>query len=373
MASWGNWNETTNAKIDNETNSWDNKVGEVTDKWKSDVKTEMQNATNKVTSAVDKLTDKTTEAFNDTFVDKETGEIKGAMSPIDISKIYEPMQVRDKLIVECPNFMKQFGIAKIDFGAAFLSPAGEKLIATGQKITNDVLQTVGNIHKFITPEVLLSVQELLAFIIKDLTSVVMNYITNVFLTYATPEYPANLAKILAKETLIFTKAYTEDPAKIIEKLNTKTEDATKKKNDDELKKLKDIVNGEVQGKLAELQKDTQKILSDIQKYADPIAQYAQFGPDYAINQVLMIYEKQLNKCLNIVNTAKAKVDNTVNYYVKYAGKKSGQFAAGLINDAQEKSIKKAMNMTDTKKQQTKLKAVALVNKAIMNLLGQLGG
>lgn len=370
MASWGNWNETLNEKIDNKTDSWDDKVGGVIDKWETNVNDTVGQASNFISEELNSATAKLNNEIMQGFADVG---IEGGMKPIEVDKVYDGMQVRDKLVVNCPNFMKQFGASKIDFGRMFLSDAGEKLIATGQTITNNVLDTLGGIHQYITPEIVTAVTELLNYVIQDLTKTILDLAQNTFLSYATPEYPASLAKMLAEKTRTYTKNNIISPADLLNELNTKTEDISQKINDEELNKLKDIVTGKTSGALGELTKKTQKVLSEILKYSSVIAEYAKFGPDYAITQVLQIYRKYLNIGLSYVYNAKAQLDSLIYRYVDFAAAKSGQFSANLINQAQRKSLQKAINLTNKVKQQAKLKALALVNKAIMSLLAQLGG
>lgn len=370
MGSWGNWNETTNAKIDSTTNKWDSVIGGANADWKNSVSTEVNNLSSKATEGLNAFSNDLSKDIMQGFADIG---IKGGMKKIEVEKIYDEMQVRDKLVVNCPNFMKQFGVSKIDFGKMFLSEEGEALIATGQAVANDILDTVGGIHQYITPEIVIAVQELLTFVIQDLTQTTLNLAQSLFLSYASVDYPVSLAKTLAEKTLKYTKLNIKSPDKLLEELNTTAEDGSKKINDDEMKRMKDVINGKTSGALSELTKKTQKVLSDISKYSDPIAQYAKFGPDYAIRQVLQIYRKYLNMGIKIVYDAKADLDSKINTYVDFAAQKSGQWSASLTNELQKKTLQKAINNTNTKKQKTQLKATALVNKAVMNLLAQLGG
>lgn len=370
MASW-KWNETVNKKIDSKTDAWDKKIGDAVDNFHNTVTDAANAAGDAVTKAADGFLNKMNSAAKNAL--KDAG-IEGGMEKIEISdEVYDAVKIREKLVLECPNFMKQCGVSQIDFGKMFLTPAMENTLQKTTAIATDVLESIEGVHQYITPEVLDAVQELISFVITDLTKTIINYCTNLFTTYVSPEFPISLAKSLTKKSLLYTKQKTKKPDVLLKELTTKKEEGFEKIQKDQEKEMQNVLTGKLKSKFSQTIDDINKILGEIEPYSNEISNYMKYGPDYAVDQVIKIYQKYLNIGIKYVNSQINSVKQAVDFYIDFAAKKTGEYAAEKLNTAQTKMLKKAIDTTNVKKQQLKLRATSLVNKAIMSLLAQLGG
>ena len=77
--------------------------------------------------------------------------------------------------------------------------------------------------------------------------------------------------------------------------------------------------------------------------------------------------------IGIVDENLRQVDVLIKEYTDWAALEGGMWAASLINKGVEKQSKKLVLAADKGKEMIKIKVLAQVNKAIMNLLATLGG
>lgn len=285
----------------------------------------------------------------------------------------EKIDIRSKIKIECPDFLKQCGLTQIDFGTVFLRPQDEAFISQATNIVNDAISTVNGISAYLTPEAYNAVVEVIQFIIADLIQTVVSYAMRVFQTYVSPDFVIGLAQDIVTQSLRYTAEKTRNPAEILEEIKkdrTKIieDEAEKKKKEGQLALVKDINDT-----LAKVTKDVQKVMDEIQPYTSEIAKYMEMGPDYALTQLENLYNKYLNMGISIVDQQLGKVNQMIDDYVDSGAKATGYFAAQKINSLQEKQLKKVAAIADTKLQQVKIKALSLINKAVMNLMAMLGG
>ena len=338
-------------------------ISEVSNSWKDKVN-------EKTGNFADSINSKITGGINSAFGARTNG-----VTDNSVSEKYHinTIDFRSKLEVECPEFMKQCGISKIDFGSLFLRPQDEEFIAQAQGITNDVINSINGAQQFISPAALQSVQEMLIFIATDLVNTLVTYCTDVFLKYTSPEFPIGLAKDVSLGVLRYTTAYTKSPGEILKEVcqeQNKKFDDTKKQADDEAQKT---VIGKINKKFNNTMSTIKNIMDEIQPYSSIIAEYMVMGPDYVCSEVAALYQKYLDIGLGIVDENVRQVDQIIKEYVDWAAMEGGIWAANLINKKVEKEAKKVVLENEKGKAMIKIKAMALVNKTIMNLLAQLGG
>jgi hypothetical protein len=337
-------------------------ISEVSSDWKNKVNNATGNVANKINSSI---ADGITKAFGGTkgIADTRVPE-KYHINTVDF---------RSKLEVECPEFMRQCGISKIDFGSVFLRPQDEAFIAQTQGITNDVINSINGFQQFISPAALQSVQEMLIYIATDLVNTVVNYCTNVFLKYTSPEFPIGLATDIGKGVLRYTTEYTKSPDEILKEICQE-----KNKNFEDIKKQAEeaaqkTVIGKINGFFEKTMSTIKPIMDEIQGYSSIISEYMVMGPDYVCSEVEALYRKYLNMGIDIVDENIRQIEIIINEYADWAALEGGMWAASLINNAVEKQSKKIVEQVDTGKAMIKIKVLALVNKTIMNLLAALGG
>lgn len=283
------------------------------------------------------------------------------------------IDLRSKLEVQCPDFLKQCGLCKIDFGTLFLSPHGEKMVAQAQNITNDVINSINGIQQYLTPEALNAAISLVQFLITDLIGTLTSYALRVMSTYINPAFYTGLALDIVTGSLSYTSQYTKSPAVIIEEIKKDNPEILKeeKKKEDE-RKTKDLMT-KANAFMSDTLKTIESVMDEIQPYTSEISKYMVMGPDYAIDQVEAIYKRYLNMGIDIVDEQLNIINQTIDEYVDSAAEAAGKWAAEEINDLQRKSLEKAMKKADTKIVQAKVKAMGLINKAILNLMAMLGG
>lgn len=338
-------------------------VSEASGDWKNKVNNVSDNFANKINSSISGGINNAFGGSVDGIVDTNVPE-KYHINTIDF---------RSKLEVECPDFMKQCGISKIDFGSVFLNPEGEAFIAQTQGIVNDVINSINGVQQFISPAALQSVQQMLIFIATDLVNTVVNYCTNVFLKYTSPEFPIGLAVDVGKGVLYYTKEYTKSPDEILKKVcqeNNKNFDDVKKESEEEAQKT---LVGRISKYLENTMETIKPVMDEIQTYSSKIAEYMVMGPDYVCSEVEALYKKYLKMGIDIVDANVRKVEKTIDEYADWAAKEGGMWAASLINNEVEKQCKKIVLNEDKGKAMIKIKALAKVNKVVMNLLAALGG
>lgn len=358
------WNIAVNEKINNAVDALDNKVKD----WAT------ANIENPVYGFADKLNSKIS-GFANGISNKIPEKLGGDLEKINQSLGFdiENINLRDKLTVECPEFLRCCGLTQIDFGSLFLDINQEGFIAQGENIANDVIDTVNGLQNYVTPEALQAAVEVMQFIMTDLVNQIINYCLNTFKTYVNPGFVIGLAQDMVTSSLKYTAENTKDPAKLLEELikdnSAAIEDAEKTEKEKKNAKLMADIN-EAFTKTQAWIKDT---MDTIQPYTSQIATYMVYGPDYACKQLENLYKKYLLMGISYVNTQLGQLNGAINVWVDSGAEATGKFAAEKINKLQEKALLKAKKLTDTKLQQVKVKALSLINKAILNLMAMLGG
>lgn len=344
------------SKLKQTTKNWENKVNKFT----SDVNNEL----------ISKQVDEINKLFGNDGVDFLNVD---SSNPDGVYFHVNEVEFRNKLIVECPEFLKECGINRIDFGSVFLRGSDEMLINNVENVTNDVIQTVNGVQQFISPATVDAIQKLLTYIVTTLITAITAYCKNVFLRYISPEFPASLATQLAQTTINVTKDNIKTPDVILTELCREKDadaEAIKKEADEAYQKT---VIAKINNTFSNTLSKINSIMEEIRPYSDTIAMYMQYGPDYVCSELASIFTKYLNMGISLVDDNVRKLDVLVDGYVTKAGNSAGLWAAGLANKSMEKSVKKVMESTEKAKAAIEVKAKSLVNKAIMNLLALLGG
>jgi gas vesicle protein len=289
--------------------------------------------------------------------------------PFDVNNI----NVRDKLILECPNVITKSGNMKIDFGAMFLSAQGEETVAQMQSIVADATGAVMGVIDMIDEETLILVKETVEFIIKDLITTVTSYCVDLFNTYISPEFAISLAKELVTKTLEYTTANIKNPADILKEVSkdakTQLEDDTKRETQEKIRKI----TQNIQDYISDTMEQVKLIMDEIQPYTSEIAKYIQLGPEYFCGEVEAIYKKFLNMGVSLADEQVAKVNEMINTELDFCASWAGKNAANGINITQEWIIRGAKKLADATLAQVKIKALSIINKVLMQLLAIVGG
>ena len=291
------------------------------------------------------------------------------MDPLNLERV----AIREKLTVECPDILKQAGISQIDFGSVFLSAESEAKIMQAENIANNIVDGLNGVHQFMTPEALDSVNNTINFIINDLIETIKAYCKQKFETYISPDFAISLGKDYVQQTARYTKEYIKTPAEIFEEVS---KDPVKKQQD-ELKEKERKDQSELISKIKEISIKTnniiQEIMDTIQPYTEEISKYLVYGPDYVMNEIVTLYKRYLDKGIGYVDEQIAMVEMYVNTKVDEWALASGIYAAEEFNNMQRKTASKVINKDKYLSDAARVKAMSLVNKATMNLLGLIGG
>lgn len=283
------------------------------------------------------------------------------------------INIREKLVLECPNVITKSGNMKVDFGAMFLDAQGEETVAQIQSIVGDATGAVMGAIDMFDKETLDLVKETVEFIIKDLITTTTSYCVDLFNTYISPEFAISLGKELVTKTLEYTTANLKNPADILKEISQdpskQSEDAAKK----ETKEKIDKVVQTIQSYISETMEQVKIVMDEIQPYTSEIAKYMQLGPEYFCGEVEAIYKKFLTMGISLADEQVAKVNEMINTELDFCAAWAGKNAADLLNSAQAWAIKKAKDIADAALSQVKIKALAIVNKVLMQLLAIVGG
>lgn len=318
--------------------------------------------------------------WSDNLIGNISIKMDGGPSAEDYKKVQdalgmdiENLNIRDKLIVECPDFMHQCGLSQIDFGNLFLDQKQENFIALTENVSNDVINTLNSLNNYVSPEAVEAAHGLVNFIIEDLTKTLIDYVMRTFQSYVSPGYALGLTKDLVTGAIRYRIQYTKDPAKLLDELIKDNSEALNEEKENKASKDTAKIMSGINEKFAATQDWIIKALNAIQPYTSEISKYMVYGPDYACSQVEAIYKKYLLMGISFVNVQVGKLDSLINDGIDSGAKAIGKWEAELFNKTQEKKLKKAKTLKDEKLRKVKVKALALVNKANMNLLAILGG
>ena len=283
------------------------------------------------------------------------------------------INIREKLVLECPNVITRSGNMKVDFGAMFLNTQGEETVAQMQSIVGDAAGAVMGAIDMFDKETLDLVKETVEFIIKDLITTTTSYCVDLFNTYISPEFAISLGKELVTKTLEYTIANTKSPADILKEISQdpgkQSEDAAKKETEE---KLHSTVQ-DIQDWVSDAMEQVKTIMDDVQPYTSEIAKYMQLGPEYFCGEVEAIYKKFLKMGISLADEQVAKINEMINTELDFCAAWAGKNAADLLNSAQTWAIKTAKDWADKSLTQVKIKALAIVNKVLMQLLAVVGG
>lgn len=289
--------------------------------------------------------------------------------PLDINKI----DIRSKLIVNCPDILKQAGLQQIDFGNLFLNANSESLLYQGTDIVNNTIDIVNNIDNIITPETIKAVKSSIEFIIKDLIDTTIGYCNKTAAHYLSPDFVTQIGLDVAKATARYTQMWIINPAEIIKEYNADLNKESQNNIDSSMKeKQKELVD-KIKTKISETIEFIKPLMDEIQPYASEIQKCTIMGPDYVTTELERIYKKNLNKGISFIDEQLGKINTLIYEYVEYIGSVLGKKAAEIINNQQRKLIKKTLDLTNTTIIKLKIEAISLINKAILNLMALIGG
>ena len=283
------------------------------------------------------------------------------------------IELRDKIKVDCPKFLSACEGSKIDFGNVFLNPSTEQTIAQVEGIANNAIDTINGVSSYISIETLEAISEMLQSLIETLISNIIDTAKQLAKKYASPEAGKELLKLYTDTVVNYTKENTKNPADLLKEIKIDPASMLEQESTEQMTNKVNSAISDAQDKFNKANEKIQSIMSEIQKYSEPIAQYMQYGPDYAIDQVYAIYDEYYNIGYSYVQIECAKIYNTITEQISKYAELTGKAAAEKINNIEKQTLVKAMNKADAKITQVKIKAAAIVKKTLLNLMSLIGG
>lgn len=284
------------------------------------------------------------------------------------------IDLRNKLVLNCPKLMQQAGFSKIDFGSAFLDPISEETVSQTQTLLNDSITIANNAGTNLSADQLTEgINEALKFIQQDLVTSLYDYANGLFKTYISVDYAASLTGDLVKSTAYYTTMFTKTPSEILTELKSDPENSAKENQESEKKeKINDTLESAKTSYTNTLRK-INDVTNKILPYVDEIKKYSIYGKDRVTTELIALYKKYYNMGIGIIDSQIGEVVQLINTSIDYVALVSGKFAAEQINAAQRRVIKKQLNKENAEVSKAKIKALAAINKTTLNLLALVGG
>ena len=334
------------------------------DKWSAGVNNAADTVNNGVNSALNKATEWAAKGKSS----KQSEENWGSN--------YDPadLKIRDKLVVEMPDWLQRAGAMKIDFGSAFLTkPKNEQSFSLVEGGVQDVVESIAGASQFFTPEALNLSIDTLTFVVNEFVSVVTGYATSVFTKYASPDFIIQVATDITKKTLEYTTDNLENPADIMKRYMTDPTELIKDQSKKDSEYKQKLTLSRVQETMSDTTNFINKWGEEIRAYSQPIAKGLQYGPDYVLSEVESIYGHYLKQGTGWTDEQLGKIEQLLNEYIDFAAQEAGLWAAGIANKVQETAIRNSMNTANRAIKRISNIALAMVNKVILQLMAVIGG
>lgn len=283
------------------------------------------------------------------------------------------IEIREKLKMECPELIKQAGLTQLDFGKLFLNSEGEAIVGSIKQNANGIIDITKNIDNIVSKEMVDAITDTLLYIGEDLLKQSTDYVNSVFKTYVSPEYATQLAMLITKSTLNYTKQFTKTPADLYKEIESDYANIVESQSEEKQKKQqKDLISSinKVFNKTIEIIK---KILNAISPYVEELRKLSIYGPDYLTQEIVALYKKYLSMAISAVDEAIASVITLINTKIDYWALTIGRKTAEKINEQQKRLLKKQFEKAKKLETQIKVKVKSQINKATLKLLSLLGG
>jgi hypothetical protein len=305
------------------------------------------------------------------------------LNKLDLS--YRLPQVMPKLIQQC-------SLIKVNFNQQFLNPYSNESslvninidgsraaeLLKGNPIDNIIEigqdQIINGMKVPLNPETPQMIKDLCIWMAKDLVSTVGEYLTSRFKTYISPEYPIMLLGDATKYSLDVTQANIKSPDVILKELKENAKEAIENKSKEKEEKDKKSLITNFGGYLAIAKDEINNAIGQIPpEVMVALGKYIYLGPDYFINQVQKIYEDLLYKGICTADQYILLAENIASNFVYEQANIAGLKAAEYLNEAQKQVLDKGIKLTMTQQSKVMITAKSLINKAIMQVMGLIGG
>lgn len=306
--------------------------------------------------------------------------------------ILSKLNLASRLPEVMPNLIHQSSLIKVDFNQQFLNPYSNESslinvnidgvraaeLLKGNPIDNIIEigqdQIINGMKVPLNPETPQMIADLCVWMAQDLLTTVTEYLTSRFQTYISPQYPIMLLGDATKYALDVTQANIKSPDDILKELKEDAKEAIENKSKEKEEKDKKSLITNFGGYLAIAKDEINKVLGQIPpEVIDALGKYIYLGPDYFLIQVQKIYEDLLYKGICTADQYIILAESIGKSFVYDQANNIGLKAAEYLNEAQKQVLDKGIKLTMTQQSALIITAKSMINKAVMQLMGLLGG
>lgn len=306
--------------------------------------------------------------------------------------LIKKLNLSSRLPLIMPNLIRQSSLIKVDFNRQFLNPYSKESslinvnidggrvseLIKGNPIDSIIemgqSQIINGMKVPLNPETPNMITDLCVWMAQDLVTTVIEYLTSRFQVYISPQYPIMLLGDAAKYALNVTQANIKSPDDILKELKENAKEAIENKSKEKEEKDKKSLITHFGGYLAIAKEEINKALGKIPpEVVDALCKYIYFGPEYFLMQVQKIYEDLLYKGICTADQYIILAENIGKSFVYNQANNIGLKAAEYLNEAQKFALDKGIKLTMTQQSKVMITAKAMINKAVMQVMGLLGG
>ena len=313
--------------------------------------------------------------------------------------LLKKLNLSSRLPQAMPNLIRQSSLIKVDFNQQFLNPLSsesslinvnidgaraaellkgnpiDNVLEMGQNMMGGLQEQIINGMKVpLNPETPQMINDLCIWMAKDLVTTIIEYLTSKFQKYVSPQYPIMLLGDAAKYALDVTQANIKSPDDILKELKEDAKEALENKSKEKEEKDKKSLITNFGGYLAIAKDEINKAVGQIPpEVIDALGKYIYLGPEYFIKQVQKIYEDLLYKGICTADQYIILAESIGKSFVYDQANIIGLQAAEFLNATQKQALDKGIKLTMTQQSALMITAKSLINKAIMQVMGLLGG
>ena len=307
-------------------------------------------------------------------------------------KLIKKLNLTSRLPLAMPNLIHQSSLIKVDFNQQFLNPFSSESslinvnidggrvseLLKGNPIDSIIemgqSQIINGMKVPLNPETPQMIADLCVWMTQDLVTTVIEYLTSRFQTYISPQYPVMLLGDAAKYALNVTQANIKSPDDILKELKENAKEAIENKSKEKEEKDKKSLITHFGGYLAIAKEEINKAVGKIPpEVIEALGKYIYLGPEYFLVQVQKIYEDLLFKGICTADQYIILAESIASNFVYNQANNIGLKAAEYLNEAQKFALDKGIKLTMTQQSKVMITAKAMINKAVMQVMGLLGG
>lgn len=306
-------------------------------------------------------------------LNKVTDSLNQSLSVLQkIPRIEPEINIAEIINITLPDFKNHCNAIKIDFGNEFIS-GGVAIGGREVNILSNSLAIVNGVQTYLDPKTIQMASSLLIAVISDLITTTIGYTTDKITKYLSPDFVIELATQAAEKSLDIVKENTEPIDVILKKIETNSQEQIEETSEKEKEKSQKKMSEDTQKKIADIKEKLNKTMNDIEKYTEIVAKYMSISPEEAEFQAKKIVAKYKKMGLDYADKEIEDIEIIVRNWVDEQAEIIGYQLADIANDLQKRVLYVTLSKVAVTKTQLEINASALINKAVMQLMGLIGG